>query len=406
LYLRQGDEFQMDGTIYYAGSQVIASHIPEDLQVEIEVIYGTQEIDIVVDVEADGTFSGSMVLPSRVPLNPEMAVTTTVLNVPGLGSTGVNSDASVVVDSKSPQVLFNMAEYPDSSLTILDSDMLDDVTVTVTMVDEIGMVDGPLQVAWVYVRDNGPVAGTETTGELLMITDGDTNDVYRAILDLNPLNSMTIESGDYIWFWVTSTDRSGNEIIGSASAVAPRQVTLRIMEFLGQYTRSVINPTQTPIQGEILTIETFWENHGKREGELQVGLYELKDGGQWTEALSTARDGPTILSLPAESSSVYAEFQWESWQPGQPNLYLIVNDDFDNPYQPITGINVQPPPVTDEVSEGSQMMMIGGVLLLAVLGIGMFMARGRESEDFYYDDDEDYYEDDSWDTEAEEEDVE
>jgi hypothetical protein len=265
------------------------------------------------------------------------------------------------------------------------------------------MVDGPLQVAWVYVRDNGPVAGTETTGELLMITDGDTNDVYQAILDLNPLNSMTIESGDYIWFWVTSTDRSGNEIIGSASAVAPRQVTLRIMEFLGQYTRSVINPTQTPIQGEILTIETFWENHGKREGELQVGLYELKDGGQWTEALSTARDGPTILSLPAESSSVYAEFQWESWQPGQPNLYLIVNGDFDNPYQPITGINVQPPPVTDEVSEGSQMMMIGGVLLLAVLGIGMFMARGRESEDFYYDDDEDYYEDDSWDTEAEEE---
>ncbi len=403
LYLRQGDEFQMDGTIYYAGSQVIASHIPEDLQVEIEVIYGTQEIDIVVDVEADGTFSGSMVLPSRVPLNPEMAVTTTVLNVPGLGSTGVNSDASVVVDSKSPQVLFNMAEYPDSSLTILDSDMLDDVTVTVTMVDEIGMVDGPLQVAWVYVRDNGPVAGTETTGELMMITDGDTNDVYQAILDLNPLNSMTIESGDYIWFWVTSTDRSGNEIIGSASAVAPRQVTLRIMEFLGQYTRSVINPTQTPIQGEILTIETFWENHGKREGELQVGLYELKDGGQWTEALSTARDGPTILSLPAESSSVYAEFQWESWQPGQPNLYLIVNDDFDNPYQPITGINVQPPPVTDEVSEGSQMMMIGGVLLLAVLGIGLFMARGRESEDYYYDDDDEYYEDDSWDVGEEEE---
>ncbi|MEO2179282.1 MAG: hypothetical protein ABGX11_03840 [Candidatus Poseidoniia archaeon] len=83
---------------------------------------------------------------------------------------------------------------------------------------------------------------------------------------------------------------------------------------------------------------------------------------------------------------------------------MIVNGDFDNPYQPITGINVQPPPVTDEVSEGSQMMMIGGVLLLAVLGIGMFMARGRESEDFYYDDDdEDYYEDDSWDTEAEEE---
>ena len=397
LYLRQGDEFLMEGTIYYSGSQVVASEIPDDLQVEIEVIYGTQEIDIVVDVEPDGTFMGSMVLPARVPLNPEMTVTTIVLNVPGAGSSGVNSDASVVVDSKSPQVLFNMAEYPDSSLTILDSDMLDDVTVTVTMVDEIGMVDGPLQVAWVYVRDNAPVPGTEVTGELVMISDGDTNDVYQSLLDLNPLNGMRVESGDYIWFWVTSTDKSGNEIVGSASEVAPRQVTLRIMEFLGQYTRAVINPTQTPLQGEILTIETFWENQGKREGELQVGLYELVDG-QWRMSLSTATNGDIMLSLPAESSSVHAEFRWESWQPGQPNLYLIVNGDFDNPYQPITGINVQPPPIEEKGGEDSQMILIGGILLIAVLGIAMFMMRGRDSEDFYYDDDdEDYLEDDSWD---------
>ncbi|MEC8913879.1 MAG: hypothetical protein VYA52_01475, partial [Candidatus Thermoplasmatota archaeon] len=155
LYLRQGDEFRMDGSIFYAGSQVLASEIPDDLQVEIEVIYGTQEVDVIVDVGSDGTFSGSMILPARVPLNPNMAVTTNVLNVPGSGSSMSNSDASVIVDSKAPQALFNLADYPDSSLTILDSDMLADVTVTVTMVDEIGMMDGPLQVSWVYVRSNG-----------------------------------------------------------------------------------------------------------------------------------------------------------------------------------------------------------------------------------------------------------
>jgi len=276
LYLRQGDEFQMDGSIYYAGSQVLASEIPDDLKVEIEVIYGTQEIDMEVDVDPDGSFSGSMVLPARVPLNPEMPVTTTVLNVPGLGSSMSNSDASVIVDSKAPQALFNLADYPDSSLTILDSDRLADVTVTVTMVDEIGMMDGPLQVSWVYVRDNGPVAGTEVTGELTMIIDDATNDVYQSPLDLNPINGMNIESGDYLWFWITSTDKSGNEIIGSGSESAPRQVTLRIMEFLGQFTRSVINPSNTPVQGDILTIETFWENPGKREGEYMVGKGETR----------------------------------------------------------------------------------------------------------------------------------
>ena len=399
LYLRQGDEFQMDGSIYYAGSQVLASEIPDDLKVEIEVIYGTQEIDMEVDVDPDGSFSGSMVLPARVPLNPEMPVTTSVLNVPGLGSSMSNSDASVIVDSKAPQALFNLADYPDSSLTILDSDRLADVTVTVTMVDEIGMMDGPLQVSWVYVRDNGPVAGTEVTGELTMIIDDATNDVYQSPLDLNPINGMKIESGDYLWFWITSTDKSGNEIIGSGSESAPRQVTLRIMEFLGHFTRSVINPSTTPVQGDILTIETFWENPGKREGEYMVGLYELVEGGQWRLSLSTERDGEVSLSLPAESSSVYANFQWESWQPGQPNLYLIVDGDFDNPYQAITGINVSPPPTTESGGEDSQMIILGGVLVVVVLGIAMTMMRGRESDDYYYeDDDEDYYEDDSWDS--------
>jgi hypothetical protein len=210
---------------------------------------------------------------------------------------------------------------------------------------------------------------------------------------------MKIESGDYLWFWITSTDKSGNEIIGSGSESAPRQVTLRIMEFLGHFTRSVINPSNTPVQGDILTIETFWENPGKREGEYMVGLYELVEGGQWRLSLSTERDGEVSLSLPAESSSVYANFQWESWQPGQPNLYLIVDGDFDNPYQAITGINVSPPPTTESGGEDSQMIILGGVLVVVVLGIAMTMMRGRESDDYYYeDDDEDYYEDDSWDS--------
>ena len=406
LYLRQGDEFGIEGSVVYAGSQVQASEIPLDLQVEIEVIYGTQEIEMVVDVDTEGRFSGSMILPARVPLNPEMPVSTTVLNVPGSGSSVPNSDASVTVDSKSPQALFNLADYPDSSLTILDSDLLGDVTVTVTMVDEIGMMDGPLQVSWVFVRSNNPIAGTEDSGELSMIIDGDTNDVYQSSLDLNPQNDMRIESGDYIWFWITSTDKSGNEIIGQGSDSAPRQVTLRIMEFLGTYSRSVINPTMNPNIGEILTIETFWENPGKREGELVVGLYELVDGTQWRESLSTLETGKETVDLPAESSSVTAVFQWEAWRAGQPNLYLIIDEDFDNPYQAITGINVKQPVSEDEGESDSQIVMIAAAAAVAVIAVALVMMRNRSDDDYYYEDDDDsFYEDDSWEYEDDEESV-
>lgn len=405
LYLRQGDEFGFEGRIVYAGSQVTATVIPDDLQAEVEVIYGTQEIEVVVDINPDGTFSGSLILPSRVPLDPEMAVSTKVLNIPGLGSSVTNSDYSVVVDSKAPQALFNLAEYPDSSLTILDSDMLGEVTVTVTMVDEIGMTDGPLQVSWVYIRANNPVAGTETTGELSMIIDGDGEDVYQSPLDMNPVNGMDVQTGDQIWFWITSTDKSGNENVGSGSDSAPRPVTIRIMEFMGSYTRSVIKPTTNPDMGEILTIETFWENPGKRDGELTVGLYELVDGQQWIQSLSTNRDGEQTISLAAESSSVYAEFEWEAWQAGQPNLYLIIDNDFDNPYQAITGINVKAPVADEEGESDSQLMLFGGVAVVVVLVVAILMSRGRDDDDLYYeDDDESYYEEDSWEYEGEDED--
>ena len=405
LYLRQGDEFGFEGRIVYAGSQVTATEIPDDLQAEVEVIYGSTETNVIVDINPDGTFSGSLLLPSRVPLDPEMVVSTKVLNIPGLGSSVTNSDYSIVVDSKAPQALFNLAEYPDSSLTILDSDLLGEVTVTVTMVDEIGMTDGPLQVSWVYVRANNPVPGTETTGELSMIIDGDSEDVYQSILDMNPVNGDDVQTGDQIWFSIISTDKSGNEIVGSGSDSAPRVVTIRIMEFLGSYTRSVINPTTNPDMGEILTIETFWENPGKRDGEMTVGLYELVDGQQWIQSLSTNRDGEQTISLAAESSSVYAEFEWEAWQPGQPNLYLIIDNDFDNPYQAITGINVKEP-VTDEEGESdSQLMLFGGVAVAVVLVVAILMSRGRDDDDLYYDDDEEsYYEDDSWEYEDEDED--
>jgi hypothetical protein len=407
IYLGQGDEFEMSGTVYYAGSGAVATFLPDDLEVEYTVIYGTQEITVSTGVNDDGTFLGSMILPSRVPLMPKMNVTTSVLNMPGLGTSVSNSDASVTVDSKSPTVLFDQSAYPDSSLTIIESDRVDEVFITVTMVDEIGMVVGPLDVSWVYLRNNLPVAGSEGSTQLPMIDDGATKDIYQDTLDLTPLNGMKIEQGDQIAFWVTSTDRAGNEVSGMGSAAQPRIPTIRIMEFLGTYTRSVVNPTTAPIVGEMLTIQTFWENTGKRDGDFEVGLYELKtnsDGtSSWSMAFSTLRDGDITIVLGAQSSSVMHNFQWESWQEGQPILVLVVNQDFDNENRmnaELSGINVQPVPT--EKSSDNVMMVAIAVGSLVVIIVGFMVLKNRDGDDYYYDDDDDdaYYEE-TWESKEE-----
>jgi len=411
LYLRQGDEFTIDGSVYYADSGVVASDIPDDLMVEAMVIYGTQEVIVTSGVELDGSFSVSMVLPARVPLNPTMAVQTDVLNMRGEGSSVTNNDVSITVDSKSPTALFDQMAYPDSSLTIIESDLVDDVTVTITMNDEIGMEDGPLQVAWYYLRGGIQVAGTEDTGELQLISEGDGSAIYQAHIDFTPLNSMKIEQGDQIAFYVTSTDKAGNEVSGLGSEPAPRIPTLRIMEFLGQYSRSIVS-TGTPLMGETVKIDTFWENPGKRDGEVTVGLYELtlEEGAdgmleQRWQASVTSQSGDTEIDLPAETSSVRATFMWEATSPGQPDLYLVIDIDGDGQLTeidfaaantPITGISVVPPPSSDEGSDSS-IMIIGVVVIVAIAMIGFFMSRGKGDDDYYYDDEDDeYYEDEKW----------
>ncbi|MFL2958754.1 MAG: hypothetical protein ACJZ5P_01705 [Candidatus Thalassarchaeaceae archaeon] len=420
LFLRQGDEFMVTGSLLYAGSGMPINSIPEDLRVEATVIYGSQEVSSDTELAEDSTFTITVTLPDRVPLDPTMAVSLTVLNVPGLGGSTTNSEYSIVVDSRAPTALFDQLQYPDSSLTIIESDLVDDVKVTVIMNDQIGMQDGPLQVSWVYMRGNSPVTGSEDSGELLLILEGDRSsssewsDVYQSRLDLTPANGMAIEAGDSISFWITSTDKAGNEVSGLGSESIPRAPVLRIMEFLGGYVRAVSSPS-APLMNEIVTIETFWENTGKRDGTLVVGLYELMyevdENGQsserWKESLTTAQTPNLEIPLEAEATSVRVTFRWEATSPGQPNLYIVTDIDGDGSIDEsdfnaadiaIGGISVVPPPPEDEGSADSAIMMIGAIAAIAVAAIGFLMSRRGNEDDVYYDDDEDYeyYEEDEY----------
>ncbi|MCH1591922.1 MAG: hypothetical protein L7R66_02905, partial [Candidatus Thalassarchaeaceae archaeon] len=317
LYLRQGDELELSGEIYYSGSGIVMTTIPDDLEVEMKIIYGTQEIKSVAEVNEDGTWVTSMTLPMRVPLNPTMGLSTSVLNLPGQGVSTINEDAQVTVDSISPTVLFDQTNYPDSSLTTLESDLLEEVLVTVTIIDEIGMSDDDLEVAWVFLRNNLPVAGTEDTGALSLIIDDDGRDIFQGKLDFTPaLEGFDVVNGDRILFWVTSTDRAGNEIQGLGSDDTPRTVALRIMQFVPSLDNVVVTP-KDPYPDTTVVIETFWSNSGKRDGTIEINLYELTGDSKWRSESNTID-----LDLPAETSSVYARFEWIAGDPGQPVLYI------------------------------------------------------------------------------------
>ena len=394
LYLKQNDQFSVTGGIYFAGSGERLMSIPDELGTQIKLIYGSQELISDTIVESDGSFNTSLELPSRAPSNPIMPISTEVTNLPGQAFSLENSDASVTVDSDSPTARFNQETYPDSSLTSLGTDSLDNVLVTISIVDEFGMQEGPLMISWEYIRAGGPIVGTQSSGELTLISFSDGVSIYQSRIDFTPMIELNFQLGDQISVWIDSKDKAGNPIIGLGSEDTPRMPTLRIMEFLGQYTREITTPTKIPAVGDVLTIVTYWENPGKLDGTLSLGLWEKLPDGSWKPSLTTQKFGDQEVYLESGSTSVLSSFEYETWQEGSPYLVIVVDGDFDNVngmQQEIVGINVGNLPPVD--SGNSTIWAIGAsIVIFSTIGALVFFMRGRGED--YYDDDDDYYDED------------
>ncbi len=391
LFLGQGDQFSISGGIIHTGSGIGLAETPDGLTVQLSMLYGSGTYESTAEVLQDGNFTIAMYLPNFQPIEPTTVLTTSLLNLPGQSHSVENSEASATVDTRSPTALFNLDEYPDSSLTVIQTDSMDEVLVTVTIMEEIGMNYGPLQVSWVFQRNGQSITGTEMGGELQWYSSKAGVHVYQGELDFTPVLEFQIEEGDKVSFWITSTDQAGNSVLGLGGPDTPRTTSLRIVEFLGQYTREVITPTKNPLEGETLDIVTYWENPGKDEGTISVGLWEQLVDGTWKPSISTLLNGPVEIYLPAGSSSVKAEFEYQTWEEGQPLLVLVVDEDFDNNnYRnvEISGIEVSPAASADQSGEATIWVIGSLVLIISLMGVAFYVLR-KGGDDYYYDEDYD-----------------
>jgi len=164
------------------------------------------------------------------------------------------------------------------------------------------------------------------------------------------------------------------------------------MDFNPTMDRYIISDS-FPYQDSVVNITTFWNNDGLREGEITVNLYEMREDGTWV------RESPDkTLQLDSKSTSTSMIFEWTAGEPGVvPILYVIVNDDFENPINPVVGISVQEPPTEKSADSSTTYMMIGGILVVGVGIAAFFFTRGRsDDEEYYYEDDDenDYYDED------------
>ena len=293
IHLGQGDDFSITGSVYHFGTNEVLSEIPSDMYLEATFTYGSEEIISSTNILQNASFYIPVSLPNRPPVIPEMPIKLSLFNSPGNSPSLENYEVSIIVDAINPTALFDVILYPKSSLQVIDSNDLSSIPVTITITENMGMKDGPLQVTWELERNNQAVPDTKSFAELILVSSSDGKLVYSQSVDFSSIESTLIE-GDKISFWITSTDKSGNEIIGLGGPDSPRNPSIRIIEFLGSYSREVVEPGKDLALGDSVRIVTYWENPGKLAGSFQVGLYEQLSDGSWTVSY-THLTLPTIL---------------------------------------------------------------------------------------------------------------
>lgn len=394
IYLGQGDEFSVSGFVTHHETGNVIEDIDPDLAVLVSLIYGSESVESHAPVSDNGSFEVIVKLPNRVPSEPKMTITTSIVNLQGQALSIPNSESSVTVDSRRPTAVFDVVNFPDSSLQFIETNSITEIPVTIKIIDELGMNEGPLLVSWQITRGGEIIPGTLATGGLPYLSSEGQTHFYQGELDFSPPADIELQEGDKLSFWISATDRAGNEVAGLGGPDSPRQPSFRLVDFVPTYTREVISPTNSPYVGESITITTYWENPGKMDGTISLGLYEQNEEGVWQESKTTALFGTTEVYLPPESSSIKVNFEYEAWRVGQPLLILVVDGDFDNQNfmnVEVSGIDVV---MFDESSQadGSTVWIIGATLLaLTLVGVGYYVIKSKE-EDYYYDDGEYDYE--------------
>ena len=401
IYLMKGDSFRVNGTLLHAGSGTPFTSGLDETMVEVSFVYGSTPVSESSLLGEDGSWTVDLTLPNRPPVYPVMDITTNVVNAPGSAISSENTGTSITVDSSAPTILFDQTAYPDSSLSVEESDRLNRVKVTLQISDSVGMQQGDLEVAWIFKRGNDPL-GAEGSGFLPLILDQEQFDVYQGELDMGSLVNTKLVDGDYILFWVVSTDRAGNGVNGLGSEDNPKRADIRIMEFLPTLTNTVFEPTDRPLPGERVTVKTFWSNPGKRGGSIDVSLWQNSGGESWSQ--SPPSDSVELFLEPG-STSIVVDMIFEPSLPGVPVLYVIDGGDFQNLAYPVEGMVVSSADVSS-VSSGDSTLaytLIGGVAVITVfIGIAMAMRASGVRDDDYdeeYDDEEYEYDDEEYEDE-------
>jgi hypothetical protein len=118
------------------------------------------------------------------------------------------------------------------------------------------------------------------------------------------------------------------------------------------------------------------DNLGLRPGNVSVQIAERLSDGTWVGGIESE-----FMFGPGDTGVTHT-FEWEAWNAGEPNLYLVLDGDFNNASK-FSEIQVQS---IEESSAGAfgSTVVIGGIALIAlvVIGLSVVLILNRNTEEW------------------------
>ena len=335
-FLLQGDQFSISGEVYYANTGRQLHTIPDGLQVQLAtpIIQPSETFNI--NVNEDGTWAATLTTPYQIS-EDIIHVSTDLTSLP-MGMISVkNLDATFQIDSELPTVDFSSDHFDEESLNYLNSDSLNNVTVSIEIFDDIGILEEDIQVSWLYLRGNQPIVGTQDFGNLSRLDSPLGSELYSGNLDFSPrIEDFSLQDGDKIAFWIVSTDKAGNSISGYGSESTPKITSVQILRFTPNLQYAYPSIENPPPDSPVL-IYTFWSNIGNKDGTIEVQLYEITNG------IDQVLVDNESLQLAAGASMQGLALEWISGDVGKSLLYIVIDNEIDNPTYVIGNITVTSP---------------------------------------------------------------
>ncbi|MDP7000800.1 MAG: hypothetical protein QGH90_02755, partial [Candidatus Poseidoniaceae archaeon] len=276
MYVASGDAVNIFGNLTFAATGHTISELPEGMSAKVYLEYDFQEVSDTVLLSEDGSFSAGIILPSRTISNPVLALNLELFGMPSPAEDLTSQTYTIIVDSEQPTVRFS------ALASTIDSLILPEYLLTVTLEDDAGIPDQNITVNWEYRRDGSLVMGSQGQVNVSSVASQGETASFSDIVNLDTNDDLKV--GDVLLIWVEGHDYAGNAVTGAGTDSDPIAVEVMVREFIiAVPSISIGDSNGKPFTGNQATTGTeiaftvSLRNSGNLAGVVNVSLTESFD---------------------------------------------------------------------------------------------------------------------------------